>query len=86
MLSSSAAESRTCSAALRLAFSHWLPPSLCSGASSGDAVLYVPVSQLQLISRYTGMSPEDAPLHKLGGNQWEKAKRKAAEQVRDSAA
>ncbi|MCT9811710.1 transcription-repair coupling factor [Acidovorax sp. Be4] len=55
-------------------------------AYAGDAVLYVPVSQLQLISRYTGMSPEDAPLHKLGGNQWEKAKRKAAEQVRDSAA
>ena len=50
------------------------------------AVLYVPVSQLQLISRYTGVSPDDAPLHKLGGTQWEKAKRKAAEQVRDSAA
>ncbi|MEG1735745.1 MAG: CarD family transcriptional regulator, partial [Comamonas sp.] len=53
---------------------------------AGDAVLYVPVSQLQLISRYTGVSPDDAPLHKLGGTQWEKAKRKAAEQVRDSAA
>ncbi|WP_027014930.1 transcription-repair coupling factor [Comamonas composti] len=53
---------------------------------AGSAVLYVPVSQLQLISRYTGVSPEDAPLHKLGGTQWEKAKRKAAEQVRDSAA
>jgi len=53
---------------------------------AGNAVLYVPVSQLQLISRYTGVSPEDAPLHKLGGTQWEKAKRKAAEQVRDSAA
>ncbi|WP_280189142.1 transcription-repair coupling factor [Delftia sp. PS-11] len=53
---------------------------------AGDAVLYVPVSQLQLISRYTGVSPEDAPLHKLGGTQWEKARRKAAEQVRDSAA
>jgi transcription-repair coupling factor (superfamily II helicase) len=50
------------------------------------AVLYVPVSQLQLISRYTGVSPDDAPLHKLGSGQWDKAKRKAAEQVRDSAA
>ncbi|NMM88591.1 transcription-repair coupling factor [Rhodococcus sp. SRB_17] len=53
---------------------------------AGHAVLYVPVSQLQLISRYTGVSPDDAPLHKLGSGQWEKAKRRAAEQVRDSAA
>ena len=53
---------------------------------AGNATLYVPVSQLQLISRYTGMAAEDAPLHKLGGAQWDKAKRKAAEQVRDSAA
>jgi len=50
------------------------------------ATLYVPVSQLQLISRYTGVSPDEAPLHRLGSGQWEKAKRKAAEQVRDSAA
>ena len=50
------------------------------------AVLYVPVSQLQLISRYTGVSADEAPLHRLGSGQWEKAKRKAAEQVRDSAA
>jgi transcription-repair coupling factor (superfamily II helicase) len=50
------------------------------------AVLYVPVSQLHLISRYTGVSPEEAPLHKLGSPQWDKAKRKAAEQVRDTAA
>ena len=50
------------------------------------AALYVPVSQLQLISRYTGVSADEAPLHKLGSGQWEKAKRKAAEQVRDSAA
>ncbi|BDI06418.1 transcription-repair coupling factor [Sphaerotilus microaerophilus] len=50
------------------------------------ATLYVPVSQLQLISRYTGVSAEEAPLHKLGSGQWEKAKRKAAEQVRDAAA
>ncbi|MBL8365916.1 MAG: transcription-repair coupling factor [Comamonas sp.] len=53
---------------------------------AGEAALYVPVSQLQLISRYTGVSAEEAPLHKLGSGQWEKAKRKAAEQVRDSAA
>jgi transcription-repair coupling factor (superfamily II helicase) len=50
------------------------------------ATLYVPVSQLQLISRYTGVSADEAPLHKLGSGQWEKAKRKAAEQVRDAAA
>ena len=51
-----------------------------------DAVLYVPVSQLHQISRYTGVTPESAPLHSLGSGQWEKAKRKAAEQVRDAAA
>ncbi len=50
------------------------------------ALLYVPVSQLHLISRYTGVSADEAPLHKLGSGAWEKAKRKAAEQVRDSAA
>ncbi|MFC5606626.1 transcription-repair coupling factor [Variovorax soli] len=50
------------------------------------ATLYVPVSQLHLVSRYTGVSADEAPLHKLGSGQWEKAKRKAAEQVRDSAA
>ncbi len=51
-----------------------------------QATLYVPVSQLQLISRYTGVSADEAPLHKLGSGQWEKAKRRAAEQVRDAAA
>ena len=50
------------------------------------ATLYVPVSQLQLISRYTGVSADEAPLHRLGSGAWEKAKRRAAEQVRDSAA
>ena len=50
------------------------------------ATLYVPVSQLQLISRYTGVSADEAPLHRLGSGQWDKAKRKAAEQVRDAAA
>ncbi len=51
-----------------------------------QATLYVPVSQLQLISRYTGVSADEAPLHRLGSGQWDKAKRKAAQQVRDSAA
>ena len=48
--------------------------------------LYVPVSSLHLISRYSGAEPESAPLHKLGGEQWKKAKRKAQERVRDVAA
>ena len=48
--------------------------------------LYVPVSQLHQISRYTGVSADEAPLHRLGSGQWEKAKRRAAEQVRDTAA
>jgi len=51
-----------------------------------QATLYVPVSQLHQISRYTGVSADEAPLHKLGSGQWEKARRKAAEQVRDAAA
>jgi transcription-repair coupling factor (superfamily II helicase) len=53
---------------------------------AGGDKLYVPVASLHLISRYTGASPDVAPLHKLGSNQWEKAKRKAREQVRDVAA
>jgi transcription-repair coupling factor (superfamily II helicase) len=51
-----------------------------------ETTLYVPVSQLHVISRYSGASPEDAPLHSLGSGQWEKAKRRAAQQVRDTAA
>ena len=53
--------------------------------TDGDK-LYVPVSQLHLISRYSGGPPETAPLHALGSGQWDKAKRKAAKQVRDTAA
>ena len=53
--------------------------------AKGDR-LYVPVSQLHLISRYSGASAETAPLHSLGGEQWIKAKRKAAEKIRDVAA
>jgi len=48
--------------------------------------LYVPVSSLHVIGRYTGISPENAPLHKLGGDQWSKAKKKAIERIRDVAA
>ena len=48
--------------------------------------LYVPVSQLHLISRYSGAPAETAPLHDLGSGQWDKAKKKAAAQVRDTAA
>jgi len=55
-------------------------------AYANEANLYVPVSQLHLISRYSGISPDQAPLHKLGSGQWDKAKRRAAEQVRDAAA
>ncbi|WMW78982.1 transcription-repair coupling factor [Undibacterium cyanobacteriorum] len=51
-----------------------------------DTKLYVPVSQLHVISRYSGANPDDAPLHALGSGQWEKAKRKAAQQIRDTAA
>ena len=51
-----------------------------------DDKLYVPVSQLFLISRYSGGPPESAPLHRLGSGQWEKAKKKALKQIRDTAA
>ncbi|MDD1782861.1 transcription-repair coupling factor [Enterovibrio sp. ZSDZ35] len=50
------------------------------------AKLYVPVSSLHLISRYSGGAEESAPLHRLGGEVWEKARKKAAEKVRDVAA
>ncbi|WP_251976514.1 transcription-repair coupling factor [Salinicola avicenniae] len=53
---------------------------------AGGAKLYVPVDNLQLISRYAGASDELAPLHKLGSDSWDKAKKKAAEKVRDTAA
>ncbi len=53
---------------------------------ANDAKLYVPVSSLHLISRYAGGAEENAPLHKLGGDAWSKARQKAAEKVRDVAA
>ncbi|MDP2246915.1 MAG: CarD family transcriptional regulator, partial [Nitrosomonadales bacterium] len=53
---------------------------------AGDDKLYVPVSQLFMISRYSGGPPESAPLHRLGSGHWEKAKKKALKQIRDTAA
>ncbi|MBS0370768.1 MAG: transcription-repair coupling factor [Proteobacteria bacterium] len=53
--------------------------------ANGDK-LYVPVSQLHVITRYAGADPEAVSLHTLGSGQWEKAKKKAAQQVRDTAA
>lgn len=53
---------------------------------ANGSTLYVPVSQLHVIARYSGADPEAAPLHQLGSGQWDKARRKAAKQVRDTAA
>ena len=53
---------------------------------AGGDKLYVPVAQLHVISRYSGGAPETAPLHKLGTTAWDKAKRRAMKQVRDTAA
>jgi transcription-repair coupling factor (superfamily II helicase) len=53
---------------------------------ANDAKLYVPVGSLHLISRYSGTDPEQAPLHTLGSGAWEKAKKRAAAQARDTAA
>ena len=50
------------------------------------AKVYVPVTNLHLISRYSGGDPDLAPLHKLGTDAWSKAKRKALEQIHDVAA
>jgi transcription-repair coupling factor (superfamily II helicase) len=52
----------------------------------GDDKLYIPVSNLDLISRYSGGPAETAPLHKLGSDQWDKAKKKALKQIHDTAA
>jgi transcription-repair coupling factor (superfamily II helicase) len=53
---------------------------------AGEDKLYVPVSQLHVISRYSGGASDTAPLHKLGSGTWDKAKRRAMQQVRDTAA
>ena len=55
-------------------------------AYAEGATLYVPVSQLHLISRYAGQASDEVHLHRLGSNSWEKAKRKAAEKAYDTAA
>ncbi|PUA30018.1 MAG: transcription-repair coupling factor [Cellvibrio sp. 79] len=51
-----------------------------------EAKLYVPVTNLHLISRYSGAEDDLAPLHRLGSESWQKARKKAAEQIRDTAA
>jgi transcription-repair coupling factor (superfamily II helicase) len=53
---------------------------------AGGDKLYVPVQALERISRYTGAPPESAPLHKLGSDQWSKARGRAAARIRDAAA
>ena len=53
---------------------------------AGEDKLYVPVHALELISRYTGASPENAPLHRLGSDQWAKARKRAVAKIRDVAA
>lgn len=53
---------------------------------AGSDKLYVPVTNLHLIGRYSGMNPDHAPLHRLGSGHWDKEKQKAAEKARDVAA
>lgn len=53
---------------------------------AGGDRLYVPVSSLHLVSRYSGSAPESAPLNKLGGDQWQRVRRRASERIRDVAA
>jgi transcription-repair coupling factor (superfamily II helicase) len=53
---------------------------------ANEAKLYVPVSALHLISRYSGVEQENAPLHQLGNESWQKEKRKAIEKIHDTAA
>lgn len=53
---------------------------------AGEDKLYVPVMSMQLISRYTGGASETAPLHRLGSEQWARARKRAAKKVRDVAA
>ncbi len=53
---------------------------------AGEDRLYVPVSNMQLITRYTGGNPENAPLHRLGSDAWARIKRRAQQQLRDTAA
>ena len=52
---------------------------------AGEDKLYVPVSSLHLISRYSGASPENAPLHRLGGDRWQRSRKKAQQKIHDIA-
>jgi len=70
---------------VKLAVSDIESEFLALSYAGGDR-LYVPVTDLHLLSRYTGTDPEHAPLHKLGNEGWDKAKRRALEKVRDAAA
>jgi transcription-repair coupling factor (superfamily II helicase) len=54
-------------------------------AYAGDDKIYVPVTALHNISRYTGADTDHAPLHRLGSDQWQKEKKKAAEKIHDVA-
>ncbi len=63
-----------------------LPTEFLSLEYAGGDLVHVPVASLHLISRYTGSSAEEAPLHRLGSDQWTKARRKAAARIRDVAA
>lgn len=62
------------------------PNELLTLEYAGGDKLYVPVANLHLISRYSGAAEAEVPLNKLGTDHWAKAKRKAAEKVRDAAA
>lgn len=53
---------------------------------ANGAKLYVPVGNLHLLSRYSGGDQDTAPLNKLGSDAWEKARKKAAEKIKDVAA
>jgi transcription-repair coupling factor (superfamily II helicase) len=53
---------------------------------AGGDKLYVPITNLHLISRYSGTDPEHAPWHRLGTDKWQKARKQAIEKVRDVAA
>jgi transcription-repair coupling factor (superfamily II helicase) len=63
-----------------------MPTEFLSIEYAGGDRLHVPVSSMHLVSRYTGGSPEHAPLHRLGSDQWARARHKAAEKIRDVAA
>jgi transcription-repair coupling factor (superfamily II helicase) len=63
-----------------------MPTEFLTLEYAGGDLLHVPVASLHMVSRYTGTSAEEAPLHRLGSDQWDKARRKAAARIRDVAA